>query len=155
MDEQERRTLEHIERHGCSVMHVMEDGDGPPFAYSVGISRSSAAPEVLVIGLKQQLAHAMVNHYNARVRAGDRFVVGQRYAGFLVGFDVEIAQVAPAYYRTYVGWDLWLYQGPSFEVLQLVYPDTRGTWPWQPEATEAFKARQPLLDPQVRARHAQ
>jgi len=154
MDEHERRTLEHIERFGCSVMHVMEDGDEPPFAYSVGITRSSAAPEVLVIGLRRELAHAMVNHYNQRVRAGERFVVGRRYSGFLDGFDVEVAQVDASYYRAYVGWDLWLYKGPSFEVLQLVYPDTRGTWPWQPEAAAGFKAFQPLLDPQLRARHA-
>ena len=147
MDDSDRKTLEDIERYGCSVMHVSAEGDLPPFSYSVGITKSSGAPEVVVIGLKQPMAHFVVNEYNSRVRAGEVFRAGQKYSGFIGGFDMLAIPVEREHYPEYFGFDLWLYKGPSFEVLQLVYPNTSGIWPWQEEADEWFRSWQPLLGP--------
>ncbi|WP_165072799.1 DUF4262 domain-containing protein [Paludisphaera rhizosphaerae] len=146
MDEEERRTLADIERYGCHVIHVLEEDDLPPFAYSVGVEKSSGAPEVVVIGLKQPLDHFIVNEYNRRVRAGERFEPGQRVEGFLEGFECQFLAVDPSHYGEYFGWDLWLYNGPNFRVLQLVFPTVDGVWPWDDEADEWFRNRQPLLD---------
>jgi hypothetical protein len=145
MDAQERKTLEDIEQYGCSVMHVSAEGDLPPFSYSVGVGRSSGAPEVVIIGLKQPIAHFIVNEYNRRVRAGESFEPGKRYAGFIEGFEMLALQVERTHYPEYFGWDLWLYKGDGFEVLQLVYPNTSGIWPWQNEADDWFRAWQPIL----------
>jgi hypothetical protein len=70
VDEHDREAQEDIERFGCSVMHIAAEGKLPPFAFSVGITRTSTAPEVVVIGLKEPIAHFVVNEYNRRVRAG-------------------------------------------------------------------------------------
>jgi hypothetical protein len=83
MDDGEKKALADIEAYGCHVIHVLEDNDDPPFSYSVGVGKTSGAPEVIVIGLKQPIAHFIVNEYNDRVRNGERFVAGQRYDGFL------------------------------------------------------------------------
>ena len=147
MEDGDRKTLEDIERYGCSVMHVSAECDLPPFSYSVGITKSSGAPEVVVVGLKQPIAHFVVNEYNSRVRAGEVFRAGQKYSGFLEGFEVLAILVERKHYPEYFGFDLWLYKGPSFEVLQLVYPNTSGIWPWQEEADEWFRSWQPLLGP--------
>jgi hypothetical protein len=111
----------------------------------VGIQRSAARPEVVVIGLKQPIAHFMVNEYNYRTQQGETFTPGERYAGFLEGFDVVVERVEPEFYSDYFGWDLWLYEGPNFEVLQLVWPSTEGVWPWQPAASDWLREWQPLL----------
>src|SRR5262245_56673386 len=116
MDERDRKTLEDIERYGCAVIHVMGEGEEPPFSYSVGITRTSAAPEVVIVGFEQRFAHRIVNEYNRRVRAGERFVVGARYGGFLVGFEVEVARVDRGCYREYLGYDRWLYRGDELDV---------------------------------------
>ncbi|MFN7972993.1 MAG: DUF4262 domain-containing protein [Acidobacteriota bacterium] len=146
VDPDEQQVLDHIAEYGCHVTHVLEEGDLPPFAYSVGITRSSGAPELIVIGLKQPMAHFVVNEYNTRVRAGERFEPGQRASGFLGGFDVEFRRVDRSHYREHLGWALWLHQGIDFETLQLVYPNTSGVWPWEAESDDWFRARQPLLD---------
>ena len=145
MDESERKTLEDIERFGCTVFHVAAEGQAPPFSYSVGISKSASAPEVVVVGLKQPIAHFIVNEYNDRVRAGEVFSPGALYAGFLDGFEVRIEKVDRSFYAHYFGWNLWLYGGPDFDVLQVVYPNTSGIWPWEAEADEWFRTRQPIL----------
>ena len=137
----ERKALADIEQYGCHVIHVMAEGHLPPFSYSVGIHRSTGVPEVIVIGLAQPLAHFIVNEYNARVRAGERFAAGQRVSGFLEGFDCELRTVHPSRHRDYMGWDIWLYAGAYFDALQLVYPTISGVWPWDPEAESGFGSR--------------
>jgi len=146
MEPGEQKAIADVEEHGCHVIHVMEEGDLPPFAYSVGIEKTSQAAELVVIGLKQPLAHFIINDYNRRVREGERFEAGQEVSGLLEGFDCQLRSVDRSRYREYFGWNLWFYKGPDFRVLQLVYPTVEGVWPWEPAASEWFRRRQPLLD---------
>lgn len=146
MDPDEEKTLADIAEYGCHVLHVLAENDLPPFTYTVGIERASSAPEIVVIGLKQPIAHSVVNEYNRRVRSGERFSPGQVVSGFIGGFDCQFREVHRSHYREYFGWDIWLYGGTEFRMLQLVYPTTAGVWPWDQEASEWFVAWQPLLD---------
>jgi hypothetical protein len=133
------RTRKDIAKYGCSVMHIFDpDGDLPPFAYSIGIQQETGAPEVVVIGLKQPMAHSVVNEYNRRVREGERFEVGKYYDGFLEGFEIRIGAVS-------FGQDIDFYGGRGFQVLQVIYPTTKGVWPWTEGAPESFLQWQPIL----------
>jgi hypothetical protein len=145
MDDADRKALQDIEQYGCHIIHVMAEGELPPFSYTVGVQRSSQAPELIVIGLKQPIAHFVLNEYNRRVQAGERFSDGQFASGFLEGFDCCFREEDRSHYREYMGWDLWLYDGPSFNTLQIIYPNTSGVWPWAQEADSWFKAWQPVL----------
>jgi Domain of unknown function (DUF4262) len=147
MDEHERKALSDIEQYGCHVIHVLGEDDFPPFTYSVGIQKSAVAPELVVIGLKRPIAHFIINEYNRRVRAGERFVDGQIAGGFVQGFDCLLREVDRVHYRDYFGWNRWLYDGDLFEVLQLVYPTTEGIWPWQAGASDWFRKWQTILAP--------
>jgi hypothetical protein len=150
MDAAEKKAIEDIEKYGCHVLHVLEDNEGPPFSYSIGIQKTSGVPEVLVIGLKQPIAQFIVNEYNTRVRAGERFEQGNRYDGFLEGFQVQFEMVPLDQFENYFGWNIWLYGGKNFEVLQIIYPNTSGTWPWEPDVSEWFRERQPILSEHFR-----
>lgn len=145
MDRGEQKALADIDQYGCHIIHVAAEGERPPFSYSVGIQRSAGRPEVVVIGLKYPIAHFMINEYNSRAQQGETFASGKRYAGFLEGFDVVVERVESEFYSDYFGWDLWLYEGPNFEVLQLVWPSTEGIWPWQATASDWLREWQPLL----------
>ena len=145
MSSGDEKTRQDIAKFGCAVIHVMEDRGLPPFAYSVGITEQTGEPEVLVIGLKRDLAHFVVNEYNKRVRGGERFVPGQLYSGFIGSFDVLAEEVPLSEFDEYFGHCLALYGGPNFRVLQLVYPTTAGVWPWSEQASENFRNRQPVL----------
>lgn len=140
----DKKALDDIKQYGCHVIHVLE-GDLPPFSYSVGIQKSSNRPEVVVIGLKQPIAHFIVNEYNILIRSGERFTVGQRYDGFLEGFQIQIGDVYKKHYAEYFGWNRRLYQGDEFSVVQIIYPNTEGIWPWDKTADQWFRNRQPLL----------
>jgi Domain of unknown function (DUF4262) len=145
MDAAEEEALANIKRVGCHVIHVFAEDDLPAFSYSVGIQRSAGAPEVIVIGLKHEVAHIVVNEYNNRVQDGERFTTGELYAGFLENFEVTFERVDRRHYQEHLGWDLWLYGGDDFEVLQLIYPTRSGVWPWDPEGPRLFGSLQPIL----------
>jgi hypothetical protein len=146
LDPHEQKCLADIERYGCHILHILEGEGYPPFSYSVGIYRSSGAPELIVIGLRQDLSQSIINEYCHRVQTGQRYQPGDVGEGFIEGFACRFRGVAREHYHEHFGWNLWLYGGPQFEVLQLVYPDTRGIWPWQVPGDDPFRRWQPLLD---------
>ena len=41
MDSGEKKALADIEKFGCHIIHVIGEGESPPFSYSVGITRAS------------------------------------------------------------------------------------------------------------------
>lgn len=142
----DQRTKDDIAKYGCSVMHVFDpEGDLPPFAYSIGIQRETGAPEVVVVGLKRPMAHSVINEYNSRVCDGEIFEVGKYYSGFLEGFDICIGAVPLSVYDDYLGQDIGFYGGRDFQAVQVIYPTTKGVWPWTNEAPESFLQWQPVL----------
>lgn len=146
MDEYERNIHAHIEKYGCSVTSVFDEkGEEPPFSYSIGIAKTAMAPELIVVGLKKDIGHWLINEYNRRVRAGERFSPGTPYTGFLEGHPVQFGVVAQDQREEYMRSAAWLHGGPGFEALQLIWPSTDGIWPWDAEASERFRRQQPLL----------
>jgi hypothetical protein len=145
MDPSEAKALANIEKYGCHVLHIMEEDDLPEFTYSVGIERASAAPEAVVVGLRRELSHSMINEYNRRIREGEAIRPGQLYEGFLEDFSVTFKPVEKSHYEEYFGWNRWLYSGNDFRVLQLVWPSTSGIWPWEEKASDDLRKIQPLL----------
>ena len=139
------KALADIEEHGCHILHVMEDDAGPGFSYSIGIEKTSSQPELVVTGLKRDLAHWIINEYKDRVRAGERFEPDNPYSGFLGDFDVLFRPVLKEHYEEYFGWGRWLYEGDDFRVYQLIWPSTKGLWPWDPNAPDDYTYFVPLL----------
>jgi len=141
----EEKALADIQKYGCHILHVMEDGSGPRFSYSIGIEQSSGQPELIVTGLKRELAHSIINEYNDRVRAGEVFEADTPYSGFIGNFDVMFRPVLKEHYEEYFGWGRWLYEGDDFRVLQLIWPSTKGVWPWDKDAPTDYTYFIPLL----------
>jgi hypothetical protein len=61
MEKAEQKATSNIELYVCHVIHVFGEGKLPPFSDSVGIWKSSHRPELIVVGLKQEIAHFVVN----------------------------------------------------------------------------------------------
>lgn len=138
MEPEDRKALDDIEEYGCHILHILEEGEHPRFSYSIGIEKKNGQPELIVTGLKRELAHSIINQYNTRVRAGEKFEPGSFYGGFLEGFVVTFKEVEKKHYREHFGWGFWLYKGDNFRVLQLIYPSTSGVWPWDRDAPSDY-----------------
>lgn len=145
MNAGEQKALDDIEKHGLHIINVMEEGDLPLFAYSIGIEKSLGQPELIVVGLKRQLAGSVINKCYRQMAAGLTIDPGAMVADLIDGFGCRIGAVAPAHFDEYMGWALWLYDGPNFRARQIIFPNTAGAWPWEKEANEWFRNWQPLL----------
>ncbi|MEL7474862.1 MAG: DUF4262 domain-containing protein [Cyanobacteria bacterium J06555_12] len=146
LDEQEKKALENIEEYGCHVLHVLEGEGQPCFSYSIGIGVQQGKPDLVVVGLKRELAHSIINNYRDRLLNGETFVPGQYYSNFLGDWDVCFVEVDKSHFREYFGWGLWLNSGDKFEMLQLVWPTTEGVWLWSEGKSEFYQWAQPILN---------
>ncbi len=108
MDKYEEKALSDIDEYGCHILNVLEDEENPRFSYSIGIEKYTNQPEIIVTGLKQEIAQWMINEYNNRVRAGELFEENKYYEGFLDQFEVTFKKVEKIHYREYFGWGHWL-----------------------------------------------
>jgi hypothetical protein len=144
-DDQDRKLLDDIRRHGWHILGIESDDEGPGFAYSVGLYRSFDHPEILVIGLDTAVMFGIVNGIGEIVRAGSRFEHLDEGRDVLEGFSVAFRSMESRHYKAYVGYALWYYGGHDFPLLQCVWPDARHCYPWHPDFPADLGGRQPLL----------
>ncbi|ASU79424.1 DUF4262 domain-containing protein [Actinopolyspora erythraea] len=145
-DELRRWLVDTSERHGAAVLHVPEDEEHAPYAFSVGAWRRFGKPEVVVIGLPEKVGQSVVDTYVERVRAGERFVPGRLYEGFLAEQPVTFERVARTHYPTYLGSAMLVHGDDDFPALQLLLPTSdTGLFSWSERAPEGFAAYQPVL----------
>ena len=142
----EEKCLADVAQHDIHVVRVLGDNDWPEFLYSVGLFHHFELPEVIILGLRAELAHSVLNALARRARAGLRFQAGDDVGDLLEGFDVTLRRVPEEHVAPHFGWARWFYEGRPFPALQLVYPTTTGIWPWAPDAPEAFRWHQPVLE---------
>ena len=145
MDERVGELAADVATHGWIVMRISADSPGPDFAYSIGLVRTYGHPEIIIVGLPMDVAHQIINDVGAAVRDGTRFKAGETSDAFFNGYDVTFRAVPEYQYGAYLGWGRRFYGNSEFPVLQLVYPDPDGRWPWQEAVTPEFRELQPVL----------
>jgi hypothetical protein len=144
--ENDKRVAEDIRKFGCHVISVFDPEETQPtFSYSVGIHETTGAPEAIVIGVRPELGHFMVNEYNQKVRGGTKFERGVLYSGFLEGFSIYVEPAKASRLNEYTLGCYRYYGGKPFSTVQLIYPSTSGVWPWQASASEWLKSNQIML----------
>ncbi|MDB5306123.1 MAG: hypothetical protein JWO38_325 [Gemmataceae bacterium] len=152
-DDNDRNILGHIARHGWSVIGIEASDEGPGYCFSVGIYHTLGRPEVLIMGLNPRPGTAFINDVGDRMRAGQKFEPGERTQELAAAYPTAIVGVDPRYYREYVGYARWLYRGSDFPMLQLVWPDKNGLFPWEPGYDARFFEPQRVLGPTDRWPH--
>ena len=130
-DEAEKKALDDIRNYGLHVISVAEDDIGPGFVYSIGLFENYAHAEIIIVGLKQDLGHRLLNNMADDIKQGKTFTSGEFHEGVLDDFVCYFGDVLKSSYKSYVGWALWFYSGTDFPLLQCVYPTVAGVFPWE------------------------
>lgn len=143
----ESSLIDDVEKYGCHVIQVREEGGSPGWSYTVGLTDVLGCPELIVIGLKPDVAHSLLNECAGRVQQGIRLREGERADGLLANVECEFRAVEKRWIRQTMGYGVWFYGGDEFAVLQCVYPDLKNRFPWQTDFDATWRNRQPLLFP--------
>jgi Domain of unknown function (DUF4262) len=77
LDKHEQNFVERIREHGWFAMHVAPDDEGPGFAYTTGFWPKFKFPELIVSGLRRDIAHHTFWHIYRELDAGRRFPTGE------------------------------------------------------------------------------
>ena len=149
----EQQVLDNIAKYGYNVMHVSESFNGsveePGFSYSIGLFKTFQLPEVLIIGLDHELRHTLIDNISIDYQEGISLKPGAFNADIVERFDCLVVEVASKYYPEYVSWARWFYKGDDFPVVQVVYPDLLGLFPWDKDFSRFI--HQPVLNEQFQA----
>ena len=146
LDADDGKVLDDIDSVGWHMVGVPDDDEGPGFVYSIGMFHSFKHPEIVVIGMNTDLMARMVNGVGEWARDGNGVRSGDVRDGLLEGFACTFRTVGKRWYHAYFGYARWFYRSDDFPVLQCVWPDKQGQWPWEGEFNPHWKLKQPLLD---------
>ena len=147
-DDHERKAIADVQTHGWHVLKVMEDNDGPAFAYTVGLYHSFGHPELIVVGLPLEVGHSVLNIAGESIRRGVQYSAGTKSEELLEDRACTFRRMPESQYRHYLGWDLWFYEGAAFPALQLIWADQEGRWPWETRVAPGARERQPVIEEQ-------
>ncbi|MFO1076909.1 MAG: DUF4262 domain-containing protein [Planctomycetota bacterium] len=141
------RVLDDVAADGVHIAHVLasEDGAVPAYAFTVGLWHTFERPEVIVFGLDEEVAEQLLEALADEASDGASFAPGSRSEGLLHGYPVRFLDVPKERRGEHVALADWAHEGADFPLVQVVYPDKQGRWPWDPEAREGFRRHQPVI----------
>jgi hypothetical protein len=145
MDKADRKMLRDIEHYDWHVLKVMEDDEGPAFAFTVGLHHSFKHPEVLMIGLDLDSMHNILNNIGDDIKKGAKYQAGREYPEIVADYKCSFQKIDKRYYKDYLGTAMSFYNPESFPALQCIYPDKSGRYPWNNKCSKAFREQEPVL----------
>jgi hypothetical protein len=145
LDKSETKLLDDIEKYGWGVMHIRPEHAIPGWSFTVGVYDTVGKPEIIVVGLNDTLAHSVLNDAAKRLQDGADFPEGHREPELLANVDCEFRELDRRWISQAMGWAKWFYGSDQFPVIQCVYPDLKGKFPWETGFEQSWRSRQPLL----------
>jgi hypothetical protein len=134
-----------IKHHGWHRMGVYGEEDRPSWVYTIGLHHTYGHPEIVVFGFDLQLLMGIAGTIGNLVKEGRRFEAGTESPDIIERFNCSFVPVDRRWYERFFGRGIDYYGGESFPVLQCVYPDARGLYPWQAGFDEELREWQPRL----------
>lgn len=129
-----RQAIETIGWHSIAVFDA-----GVPFMYSQGF-RKLQHPDILVSGLPPAVAHRFIGDIFTLVQRGSAFVPGVEYDTIAEGYCAQVRAVHSTWRDELCMITGAVYGDQNFDVLQLIYPDRYGRWPWNADCVHAVRA---------------
>lgn len=140
----ERTLLSNVGEFGWHCLHVSAEGDPVYWTYSIGIYKNWRVPEIVIFGLPDKTAHAILSGFVQDIESGDTFEADNRYEVFEGGYEGMFLRVDPRWHSAFLGFAQWFYEDEEFPALQCVWPDKEGNLPWEAGFNTELP-QQPLL----------
>jgi hypothetical protein len=145
LDAIEQKVMADIREHGWHVVGVMPTADTQEFAYSIGVYKSYGQPELAIFGVPFQYAHAIINDLVIAAKRGERFEPGREYPDLLEGARCIFVPANHGWYEACFGRAIDFYGTLDFPVLQCVWSDPAGHYPWEYDFDPRLTGLQPNL----------
>lgn len=142
IDDVLKRTKIIIAEHGWSVINVK---DSPAFSYTVGLTETLGHAELLMFGLDPEIMRALLNNAGRRIRAKGRIAPYSLVSEVVADHPCYSLPVDLNVHRGLSNIATALYGRGNYELMQLVWPDAVGRFPFQNGFDTTFAAQQPVV----------
>lgn len=148
-DAYKKRVLDNIERTGLSITGVFPEPDSPGFTYSIGMHRHEM-PDLIIFSVPPELGQHIMNALYAKAKEGtitlqDGEVVDDKD---ITSMPLVLRATDPELVEEYATGSYSLSSeetGHANSVLQIVWPDTHGRYPWDATFDRSFEDSQKEL----------
>ncbi|HTZ17502.1 MAG TPA: DUF4262 domain-containing protein [Dissulfurispiraceae bacterium] len=124
--------------------------DSPSFAYTAGIEESWHHPEIIVFGLDYESSTRLITEAVELIKTGTFFP--NQIAYYTIGdVKVRFVEVAAGVALQYLCETAAYYGEKKFRVLQMLWPDGQGRFPFEPECSVEVKRTQPVISELTRS----
>ncbi len=150
----DEETINCVEVYGFQAEHIgKDDNDGSKgFSYTCGLFDTTGMPEIIVVGLKGETAHYLLNEAGRRHQQGID-LTAQPQVEMIGDVTCIFRPVDQKWKEHLMRFNGWYHDHWDFPALQAIYPDLNGRFQWDADAEgkEAFQEyfRQPLLQADV------
>ncbi len=152
LDALEQKIVDDVRRVGWHVMGVLPTSATQEYAYSIGVYQTFGHPEIALFGIPFRDAHAIVNDLVNAIRSGSEFTPGEEYRDLLEGASCAFVPANPAWHEALFGRAIDFYGSLEFPVLQCVWSDPAGRFPWDGDFDRQLFGLQPNLSATTDAR---
>lgn len=142
----DRSVLEDIEQNGVQLFFDEDEESGSSRAFTLGLWHLRQRPEVLALGLPEELAVQVLELVIDDVEDGVVYEAGHKHDGIVHGYPVRFGKVSKEQVAALLPEMTALYGDVDVPVLQMIYPDKQGRWPWDADVREGFRDSQPVLE---------
>ncbi|WP_082111428.1 DUF4262 domain-containing protein [Grimontia sp. AD028] len=142
--------LDKVNELGWYNIHIAEENGSPAFAFSIGHFHKQNHPEIIIVGLPAETAHQLLNIAVVKiVGANEKIEPYKKYTDFTESLSVAFVPVGLEHYGEYLGYANWYYGSmpKPYPVVQMVWPDREGKYPWESGYDRRFSQSQPILGP--------
>src|SRR5262249_8131192 len=73
------QVLADVKEYGWNVAMILDKDELPGWAFSIGLHKNFAHPEIIVFGLDPDLMHFVINTIGDAVKAGKKFEIDGQY----------------------------------------------------------------------------
>jgi hypothetical protein len=135
--EYEEKIVRFVETHGCFIVSVFDpDDDVVPFSYSIGFTKSLGQPEVVLFGLPGKTAHPLINDLFRLCQDGLKLVDWAIIDGLVVDYrciarSVDESWIIQSQFASALWYHRTQMNSALEDVVQIVWPDADGIFPWQ------------------------
>lgn len=158
LDESDRQLIDDVREYGFHQIHVAqavgdpyptpEWGDVPNWTYTIGFYASAGHPELVMFSLDHETAASVAWDIFRAVQSGRRFEPYTIYDDVLPTFEegqCSFEPVSPEWAPSLFGAARWFYKRQDFPVLQYLWPDKAGRFPWDDNADPVTRSWFPRL----------
>ncbi|MBK8476871.1 MAG: DUF4262 domain-containing protein [Opitutaceae bacterium] len=146
-DASDRKLLADIAEYGWHVVHITTNTDDPGYSFTVGLFYSFGHPELVIMGLSQEVSHGILSAAVAEIRHGACYQSGATADRLIESFSCTFSTIPVEQYKGYLGYAIWFYHSlpRPFPSLQVIWPDKSGHFPGDADYDRRYEALQKVI----------